>query len=648
LTVIDTIIKTISATGELTLELLGGEAIVQAAQEELAQSPFLDFIAELAAKQHGSTALDAAVLRGLEVGTDAASFRDAISILVESEALNDRIGVRARDVLVSRVAQRQAEGLPLIAVYALEGLVRFSLEAKAAPFQLLTLLDGVKSDDAGPFAFHAARLIGLANDHWPFEHLQGALVRLLENQEAEPQAAFELGLLYLKRGLESKGFTECLEHLEGASIYFQRAIEAGDCRDDAVAYAALMTVIVGFAKESPQVALIESVEILERAVFARSAFIDPTEVPEWTRPRLGRELEWASLARMTRSAAQDLTRPSWSKAYQVLGQVLAVYDADRTLRTGAGLARLVRPRIERAFVCERGLLAHLDDFLDDDARPSEFNEAAAVLRAAVHSILKDGPPSSDTDGSALFPNVPAVLVNSPAFKTLPQGFAGKLESYFRDKAYVMEASGNPVYQEVMEKVLPALHANSEYASEIRRCFDQLLQQIILFCGDRLDMSRKGWGVEDDRIHYLFNKDAHERDLQDDLRQFLHGNLGWISNIFFEVDSIGAGRIDIAVLFGMLRFIIELKRESSDASRENLRRYLGQSTAYQASSIRLGFLGVLDLTPRVGPAPTLAENVWVETYCPDGQNLHRTVVVFRVPGNLESPSTFSKKKSTKSP
>lgn len=644
MTVIDTIIKTLSSGGKLDPELLGGEEAILAAREEIAQSPFLDVIASLAAEQHAPTALDVALLRGLEIATDAPSFRDAISILLESGSLAARIGAQAREALVSRVAERRVEKQPLIAAYALEGLLRLSLETKVAPFQLLTLLDGIRADDDGLFAFHAARLVGVANDHWVFEQLQDALVRLLGNEEAEPQAAFELGLLFLKKGLESQSLPTCLEFLENANIYFQRAIDAGDCREDAMAYSALMAVIVGFAKDMPHEALRVSVDGLERAVFNRSALIDSSLLPAWTRPRLDGELEWAALARMTRSVAEDLSRPSWSKAHQVLGQVLAVYDADRTLRAGAGLAGLVRPRIERAFICERGLLAHLDDVLDDDEWTSEYKPAATLLQAAVRSILRGNHSPSIANNSGLFPNVPSDLINDPAFLMLPQGFACKLESFFRAQSEVLESPNHPVFQEIIGTILPGLHANSPYSGESGRDFDLLLKQIITFCADRLDVSRKGWGG--DRVHYLFKSDANECDLQDDLRQFLQGNLGWVSNIQFEVDSIGAGRIDLAVLFGMRRFIIELKRESANASRENLRRYLAQSTAYQATNVRLGFLGVLDMIPRTGPAPTLAENFWLETYCPEGQSLHRTVVVFRVPGNLEAPSTFSKKKSAK--
>ncbi|MNK87068.1 hypothetical protein D3C87_1069970 [compost metagenome] len=642
--IIERIITSFCSGGVLTLDLLGGEAAILAEKEGLAQSPFLDVLTRLAAAQDASTALDAVVLRGLEISSDAISFREAISILVESALLASRIGARAGEILAARVTARRHESLPLIAAYALEGLIRLSLEVEAAPFQLLALLNGVRSDDEGVFAFHAARLVGVANDRWAFDHLGDTLERLLENEEAEPEAAFELGLLFLKKGLEADSLSLCLERLESANIYFRRAIETGECRDDAVSYAALITVIVGFAKDAPPETLASSVESLERAVFNRSVMSEASRLPAWARPRLDCELQWASLARLTRSVAENLTRPSWSKAYQVLNHVLAVYDADRTRRTGAGLATLVRPRIERAFVSERGLLAHLEDILDDETWTSEFRPAAVTLQEAVRSILLRGHAHSPAYDKLHFPNVPSELANDPAFRNLPQGLAWKLDNIFRNQAEVLESSNHPVFQDIIGSVLPGLQANNAFVAGSARDYGLLLVQIITFCSDRLDTSRKGLGG--DRLHYLFKDDADERNFQDDLRQYLQGNLGWVSNIQFEVDSIGAGRIDIAVQFGMCRFIIELKKESSDASRENLKRFLAQSTAYQATNVRLGFLGVLDMSPRLGPAPTLAENVWLETYRPEGQNLHRSVIVFRVPGNLVAPSTFSKKKFAK--
>jgi hypothetical protein len=49
------------------------------------------------------------------------------------------------------------------------------------------------------------------------------------------------------------------------------------------------------------------------------------------------------------------------------------------------------------------------------------------------------------------------------------------------------------------------------------------------------------------------------------------------------------------------------------------------------------LGILELTDRPGPPPSLIECVWVDSYVPKGSSLPRFLVVFRVPGMLKRPS-----------
>ena len=176
-----------------------------------------------------------------------------------------------------------------------------------------------------------------------------------------------------------------------------------------------------------------------------------------------------------------------------------------------------------------------------------------------------------------------------------------------------------------------------YRGETKIEFDNLLLQIIGFCKDRLDASRKERG---ERGRYLYDSSATEWQLQSDLREFLQGNCPW-ADVRSEVEGIGAGRCDLIVSCGDLRrYIIELKREFHDCYHEGLQSYLKQSIAYQATNIPLGFLGVLDLTTRSAPPPHLATNIWVES-SESRIGDTRYAVVFRIPGNLVLPSSFSK-------
>lgn len=199
-----------------------------------------------------------------------------------------------------------------------------------------------------------------------------------------------------------------------------------------------------------------------------------------------------------------------------------------------------------------------------------------------------------------------------------------------------EKSGDPIVQRIMAKVIRDLEHNEHYTNGVRAAFDSLLLQVLTFCADRLDASPAEIG---ERGGYRFRPDAREWDLQADLREWLRGNFRH-GEVRTEISGIATGRADIYVSFGGTRFILELKKEESNASPAGLHKYLGQAVAYQATNVRLGFLGVLDLTRTPGyTIPHLEENVWVEEVRPDSEARTRHIVVFRVTGNLSRPSSI---------
>ena len=92
----------------------------------------------------------------------------------------------------------------------------------------------------------------------------------------------------------------------------------------------------------------------------------------------------------------------------------------------------------------------------------------------------------------------------------------------------------------------------DYRDETRLVFDELIQQVIVFCEDRqnADLSQLG-----ERGKYLRQTDAVENDLQRDLREWLRGNLPG-ADVLPEVPGIAAGRSDLYVNFGDVKFVIE--------------------------------------------------------------------------------------------
>jgi hypothetical protein len=66
------------------------------------------------------------------------------------------------------------------------------------------------------------------------------------------------------------------------------------------------------------------------------------------------------------------------------------------------------------------------------------------------------------------------------------------------------------------------------------------------------------------------------------------------------------------------------------------RFSSLSVPAQATNVRIGFLGMLELLERPGPPATLEECLWNDAYVPVGSSLPRFLVTFRVPGMLKSP------------
>lgn len=199
---------------------------------------------------------------------------------------------------------------------------------------------------------------------------------------------------------------------------------------------------------------------------------------------------------------------------------------------------------------------------------------------------------------------------------------------------------NPICARILTGICKELEQNSHYTDETARSFNLLLWQILAFCADRLDATSSDLGKRGD---YRFRSDARESDLQSDLREWLLGNMHSAA-VQAEVSGVGAGRADICVTVNGIRFILELKREDIDASRANIRRkYIQQIVAYQNTNVRIGLLGVLDMTRHGKPIPHLEDSIWVEQFKVDVETQSKHIVVFRVTGNLTQPSKSTRSK-----
>lgn len=187
-----------------------------------------------------------------------------------------------------------------------------------------------------------------------------------------------------------------------------------------------------------------------------------------------------------------------------------------------------------------------------------------------------------------------------------------------------------VGKRIIKKITDELVGKPDYTGIIKAHFDYLIVLMVKFLCNRID-------GESTKFHYLrsFSKRSEapkESDLQSDLHNFL------LSNIEAEVEKtdISSGRVDIYIKREGFRIVIELKRSFTQWSDDLLEPFLIQTTAYQQTDIRLGLLGVLDLSDRQPGAPHFDQCFAVKSF-KAGEMDQRTALVMRVPGNVRTPS-----------
>ncbi|WP_371158376.1 hypothetical protein [Jannaschia sp. 2305UL9-9] len=617
-----------------TIDELGGVEGILADQEAILASPFLDV---LVASIGGGTkdeqsALSCFIIDGFRVADRPAVFRDAADALLSHAELRVLLRDQLTNALTDRVKRRGSETEALIAAYALEAMLRLGLEDRRARLETLLLFEDLDAGDHGLFALHAARIVGVACHHWEDQELKEVLVRLQANQEATDEAAFELGMIAFANALDGDDFMQITMGMNDARALFQSVLRHDEGRLDAALHVAVIDIVSSFAADDAD-GLGQRIEELGRLLAERQDQLGIGVVPGWLSPRVDREVEWWSLLRRLRWVDADLRRESWLDAGRVMEQVLAVYDAERTVSIGGGLHRLFAPRIEAGFIRRIGLAAHLSDLLEEeDWTPAQRPVAETLRKRITERAEEDFPSRIDGEGGA-YPELSAALQDDVLLSQVPEEMAQRLEGTLADRVRGSRRRVRRDVQRICHSVAEEVNAAADYCGEVRIAFDELIQQVVAFCDDRqnADLAQMG-----ERGAYLRNPGAIENDLQRDLREWLRGNMSGVG-IQPEVPGMAAGRSDLYIDFGDTQFVIELKRHQGVVDEDVGRGYRAQAVAYQATGPKLGMLGILELVDRAGPPASLIECVWVDAYVPEGSSLARHLVVFKVPGMLKPPS-----------
>ncbi len=525
---------------------------------------------------------------------------------------------------------------------ALEGAFRMAASTRRLQFRLLDVLLGIKASDEPTFLRYAAKIMGVAHSHWREVELLCILKGLAECEEAAYDASFEMGMAGLTSALDESRRDVADSLFKDALFWFKKAEATRETAPEAVLYGECLTLLTDFEAHRSKLELNRRSASVHKAAFELLAWHTDASAPAWLGARHLQAACWNDLANTLASLAESLDEVSWWEPKVVIeSQVLAAYSAGRTIlkRNRDGyLETLVRPRIESSISGREGQAYLLKRWLVQNRGHELVLEANAVLEGIERAMPKRAEVSRNPiEAAAVWAPVAAVLSQARCSEDTERRVREVISNAFASS--IENLSGAEI--DIFDHCRSAVENHPDHSKNIRgaKLFDTVLLWTVRFLKNRLEVTRK----DDPSVAYLFEKEdgtvPPESALQEDYFRWLSTQAA-VGEI--EATNLGGGRADVALKTTGERIVIEVKRETQDASFDFLAKsYAGQTTDYQNVSIRLGFLLVLDLTEakRQG-TPHIRSLVECRSVLRKDEAEPRHVVVVKVPGRRYLPSAIS--------
>lgn len=571
---------------------------------------------------------------------------------------------------------------------ALEAVARLAVLGHGSKHKLLGLLEDIAEPQPRRYAQAVVRTVGLAFDHWSVDDETADVIDILTG-EAAPQYSTSPEPAVLARNDEyrldiasdamwTKANVEVSRALRGTTTgqvvaRLDAALEAlvfvttADDRGDAKMLSSALRVLRGLlvsldGTQGSQDAATWDASVAEAEDAARQArefAVSAHGLTHWSGDRKVAVLEgWGRLAHDLAWLRDQLDRDSLYDAAVVLDDVLAIYSASRSYditRVDHGeeqVFEVLRPAVAGGFAARAGLLRHLVDHTeylrrrvtaaegvgDDVAELAQRLTTAETVLAAARASLTGAaePPGKQHEQAARLPPLLADLLDP--HPTVTHALAGvdpahlaALTADIADRQAGADPDPDIVVTAARKKMLAELIACEDFNGEVVPAVTRLFEQLLKFLSRRLN-------TQESTKAYLFDENADEHDLHIDLYDWLsQGQLSRATNV--EVQEVGAGRVDIQMVFPGFHLYLELKADGTAVPISEKSAYIKQTVSYQASDVRIGFLVVLRLKPSKdrSPSPHLTELVSHTVVQVQEGSLERHVVMLEVPGNQTKPS-----------
>ncbi|MEV6781191.1 hypothetical protein [Streptomyces sp. NPDC051098] len=585
----------------------------------------------------------ALITRALAATTSPAAADDILDQLVEHRGYLHHAATQLNGIAVDRSRKHTTPLDAELAGLFLEAALRLALPGTTSRYGLLDRLVDPTAATAPPaYARRTVRALGTAYEQWRESDLLTALERFV-GTAVHGDAVYELAMCHLADAANAPDRSTLLGAFTTARGFLEQAVDADEDRPDATAFLAAVDAVLAFDTGNTTT-LNTATRQLRRSLTEHAMWLTGTRT-HWRAGRYDSEAAWYTLSLDLEHADANLDQPLTTWPTQTIHHVLAAYTAHRSVRlqpadAAPGLQVLVAPRIEDAFAERHGLLMYLRGLIAD--APADWDSAAAdLLLQAVDDRLQDQdstPPGGPGKApEATYPHLVAVL-GSQMLASLPTTMLDSLEGSLSDSDATLMAKMPIAQQHIFNDVLAVLKECPDFQNPVvHEGFVRLVTRTIKFLNSRTNRARQHHTA---RFEYLY---APERDkslplentVQEDLQDYLDGNL---EDVDIELTDRAGGRADIEVRLPGFSTIIECKRTTGSTTRSGLRRYLGQTVAYQAAGITLGMLVVLDLTHKNRDwIPNIRDNMWADRVpARTIDQRDRWVVIVRVPGNRIKP------------
>lgn len=601
----------------LSIEALGGIAELNLHCDTLASSPLLPLLFDAIITSFPSLteeerfATNALVLTLLGKSTHDISFIDSVDKLINRAALFKEIAGPLTQVFIQRAQDKSAADL--IRTASLQAAVQWAAQSRQYQFRILDALLGIQTDtESSDFLAHTVKIMGFAHAQWNEPELVEKIAQILEIDRTCSEALFEHAMTFLNAGIRGEDSETCYNSFMQSAQFFRLSAQESEVNPQALVFALAAELLCEFYQKNFHINVASYNEQLSVAIFEYEAWLKP-DVPYSLDVVRRNELHaWKKLVEVLANTFVKIDEPSWNEATLVLeAYVLSAYSCSRTilgLNDDSGIELLVKPHMEDS-ITKPGLIHHLELWLRDNKWHSKYHIALALFNKSKLLIGSDHKFENNLVELALKDALEFTLLNiTSAEKT------------------------------ILTTLLSAVSANPDYENS-RIMINAIILNLVKFVANRLNITKK----HEPSAIYLYAKKKEkvtESDFQMDIYRWLYGTCG--SQI--EISNIGGGRTDISCMQGSDRVVIEVKKEESDSSFQNLAyKYIKQTISYQVANIRIGFLAVLDMSISSDqPSPHIT-NLFHATEVQLQEEVDkRLVIILKLPGNRQYPSSFSRK------